>query len=313
MQLVNLSSKVHPDTFGALIAKNFVRFLPNRRLFYPRATNSRYIRWLLPRNNTQMSAKLQNGMYITVDVNDYNGRMLYLFGIAYPEVVETCCALLKPGDNFLDIGANYASVGLLCADIVGTEGRVHIFEPQPHLCQSIRATIAQHKLHHVRLHPFGLMDRDDVLQMSVSSKHTGEGSFVLQHDQLAETICLEVKNIATYLPQFIGNKPFGAKVDVEGAEPHILPWLIQQPNLRFFIFENTHLRGQEKVNIYNDMKRNNLVLFGIKNDKYYTQIHLLDIENEKLHFHDILALKVEPSLVLPRVVTPKQLSGLVNH
>jgi len=45
---------------------------------------------------------------------------------------------LKSGDIFLDVGANYGYWSAFCANLVGPEGELHLFEPVPHHFQSLK-------------------------------------------------------------------------------------------------------------------------------------------------------------------------------
>lgn len=295
-----------PNLFALQIVRSFLK-LPVGKRFYKRATNSRYIQFLLPRKNTQMLARLRNGISITVDVKDYNGRMLYLYGAAYPEVVDTCINLLRSGDIFFDIGANYASVGFLCRDAVGADGNVHLFEPQPELCQRINAAIKTNKLTNVHLHRIGLMDKDDTLHMYRCKDHTGEGSFIFSQENLSEKIQLEVKNIATYLPPLFGEKTFAAKVDVEGAELYLLPWLIQSKKLRFIIFENTHIPVEDRKYLFAKMIRNSFSILGIKNESKKTYLYPINDCEIFYKYHDVLAIRLQKNISLNSRLTPEDL------
>ena len=88
-----------------------------------RLSESRVSKWSC-RGLVSARARLRNGIHLQVDPQDYNGRMLLLAGTPDPKVVETCRALLAPGMAFLDIGANYGSIGLLCTEVVGTTGEI---------------------------------------------------------------------------------------------------------------------------------------------------------------------------------------------
>lgn len=266
--------------------------LPNGRLIYKRVSNSKYVKLFLPNDNTLISTRLKNGVSISVDVKDYNGRMLYLYGLAYPETVETCQFLLNKGDTFLDIGANYGVVGLMCHDIVGSEGSVHLFEPQPKLCTSIGTAIRENDLNNVSLHKIGLMDRDGTLKLAMSQDHTGEASFVFKDSVEKDSLTLEVKDIKTYLPPLLACQNFGAKVDVEGAELYLLPWLLKQNNLKFIVFENTHISSDEKASLLKDIKGCGFTLWGIENRARATMLRPLKWKdfNSKTH-HDVLCSK----------------------
>ncbi len=274
------------------IIRYFLKYSPNGRSLYKRVSNSRYIKFLLPKQNTQILTHLNNGISITVDVKDYNGRMLYIYGSAYPETIETCQSLLSPGDIFLDIGANYGVVGLMCQDIVGSDGEIHLFEPQPELCHRLKDAIHNNSLSNVVLHDVGLMNQDGVLEMCRSSEHTGEASFVFKDSEATDKISLKVKNIQTYLPPLLTDRNFGAKVDVEGAELYLLPWLLEQNKLKFIVFENTHIPLEEKISLFQKMEHYGFSLFGIDTQNCETILNpIQEFTPESTKYHDVLCCK----------------------
>src|ERR1700730_844735 len=69
--------------------------------------------------NYLVYARTHAGLNVEVDVNDYHGRILYLSGTNDPKVQTLASELLAPGDTFLDIGANYSSIGLYASRKVG--------------------------------------------------------------------------------------------------------------------------------------------------------------------------------------------------
>ncbi len=281
-------SPVSPASFGLRAIQSLTRRLPLEKGLY-RITNHALVQNLLPTDRTQCIciARLETGISIEVDLRDYNGRMLYLFGTIDPKIVRICRALLQPGDTFLDIGANHGSVGLLCREAVGDEGSVHLFEPQPDLCGRIKGAIEQCDSHRVQLHPIGLMDRDDTIEMCLSREHSGKASFILNEEDAEAKVLLQVKNLATYLPPLIGERPFGAKIDVEGAEPHLLPWLMQQDQLRFLVFENKYL--QERSQLFEALTRHGFVLFGIGDEWLQTYLHRA--RDTQSAYHDVVAVR----------------------
>lgn len=70
--------------------------------------------------------------------------------------------ILRPGDHFLDIGANLGYFTVFAATQVGHTGRVHAFEPNPRtydlLCRNVRLNNVGHVCH---LHQQALADRVD--------------------------------------------------------------------------------------------------------------------------------------------------------
>jgi len=196
----------------------------------------------IPPNNT---ASLRNGMRISVDINDYNGRMLFLFGSESPKVMKTCRTLLREGDIFFDIGANYGTIGLFCSEHVGSDGEVHLFEPQQVLCKRIVECLNDSKRENIYLHEYGLMDRDGILEMHVPVNHTGRGSFARK--EMGTVTSLPVRDARKVLPELAGDKPVAAKVDVEGAEYLILPAICELPGLRYVVFECNDQKSRQSI------------------------------------------------------------------
>lgn len=250
-------------------------------------------------------AQMLNGILMGVDPLDYHGRILYLFGTNDPKVQAVTQGLLSPGDRFLDIGANYASIGLLAADSVGADGRVHLFEPQPHLCEAVSATIQQAQLTNVQLHPIGLFDRDDTLTLMRPQHHSGMATLIERENidsDTWETVNVPVKEISAYVKPLVVDVPFGVKIDVEGAEPILMPWLLQQPNLKFLVFEAAH----HQATLWNLIQESGLRLYGLRRLVFGKRLRAVTSFADMAQYHDIVAVRsVEP---LPPDVSVRQLA-----
>jgi len=255
-----------------------------------------------------LEATLLNGTRMLVDPNDYHGRILYLFGTNDPKVHWVTQSLLRRGDRFLDIGANYSSIGLLAADAVGPTGHVHLFEPQPDLCQRVGEAIRCAEITNVTLHRLGLMDHDDELVLSRPRHHSGMATFVGRGDDDAWiSQSLPVRDIATYVPPLIANYAFGVKLDVEGAEPSLMPWLVRQDNLRFIVFEVAHNQPE----LWNIVQSCGLHLYGLCRRVFRMQIQLISSPAEMSKFHDVVAVRLTSGAKAPGRVHPIRLRRLI--
>ncbi len=238
----------------------------------------------------QAYTRMLNGLRILVDINDYDGRALFLFGTNDPKVHHVVQALLRKNDVFLDIGANYSSIGLLAEGRVGPLGHVHLFEPQPHLCEVVKAAIGEGKLSNVTLHELGLMDCDGEMQLARPAFHSGKATLVKNRYQHAswDNFPVQVKNIATYLPPLIGQKSFGAKIDVEGAEHILMPWLLKQPMLKFIVFE----ANQNQRTLYDMVRESNFILYGLERTVFIKRVKRVDSFEQMLMYHDLVAVRL---------------------
>jgi FkbM family methyltransferase len=77
-------------------------------------------------------------------------------------------ALLRPGDIFIDIGANIGLYTLIAAQRVGEEGHIHAFEPSAKPYQRLLENVMLNRLTNVTCHRLGLSDTRDTLRMTVS-------------------------------------------------------------------------------------------------------------------------------------------------
>lgn len=276
------------------------------RLSFNRVTNRHF-----PRLAHPVTATLTNGIRIDVDPNDYHGRVLYLFGSNDPKVQHAARALLRPGDRFLDIGANYCSIGLQVADVVGPTGRVHLFEPQPHLCDRVERALAGTGLDQVELHRVALMGHDGQMELTYPSHHSGRATLVGSPERdrsqwLTQTV--PVRAIDRYVSPLVGDEPFGVKLDVEGAEPMLLPWILARPGLRFIILEAADHR-QELWELIGQTK---LTLYGLCRLPLRRRVRRIDRFEQIQWYHDLLALHVPQGLEPPDEINPTKLGRLLR-
>jgi FkbM family methyltransferase len=123
--------------------------------------------------------------------------------------------LLRPGDLFLDVGANVGSYSILAA--VGTGARVIAVEP---IAQAFSALVANIRVNglesRVSAHPVGLSDRVGTLEFTVAQD---SGNHVLADGEHAESAVIATTTIDALCG---GAVPTAIKIDVEGQELRVL-------------------------------------------------------------------------------------------
>ena len=78
------------------------------------------------------------GVVFEVDIEpDLTGVAMYL-GLYEPATARTMTRFLRPGDTFVDIGANIGYLSAVGANLVGRWGQVHCFEPVPRYFQRLQ-------------------------------------------------------------------------------------------------------------------------------------------------------------------------------
>jgi len=78
-------------------------------------------------------------------------RYIYLFGVWEANLSSWIRSALKPGDVFVDVGANIGFFSLLASQIVGSEGRVVSIEPSPTIFAQLTANVALNRVGNIRL------------------------------------------------------------------------------------------------------------------------------------------------------------------
>ena len=84
-------------------------------------------------------------------------------------------SLLRPGDTFLDVGANHGSYSLIAAPVVGADGVVLAFEPQPRLATLLRRSFAANAFGHAEVLEIACSERDGRATFHVSRTASGTG------------------------------------------------------------------------------------------------------------------------------------------
>jgi FkbM family methyltransferase len=83
---------------------------------------------------------------VTCDTSDFIQRYLSVFGVWEPAITALVRSHLKPGDVFVDVGANVGYYSLLAAQAVGDTGHVIAFEPSPTVRGRLAANIDRNGL-----------------------------------------------------------------------------------------------------------------------------------------------------------------------
>jgi FkbM family methyltransferase len=170
-------------------------------------------------------ADLRCGSKAIVLLQDHVGRAMYLWGQHDPRVARVMDAVIGTGDTVLDIGANFGVLGLLAARKVGSEGRVHLFEPQSLVAQCLRASLALNEYRHAEIHECALSSYSGFSEMAiVEPGNLGMTQIVPPDCNLrGQRIQVRVENAADYIPALpVSQGEIIVKIDVEGHEGEIL-------------------------------------------------------------------------------------------
>lgn len=172
------------------------------------------------KNLGERVVRTRYGFLYKADLGDWLGQYVYLTGVYEPPTARVIAELLRPGDSFVDVGANSGFFTLLASHRVGPTGRVSSFEPVPSMRKRLLDNVALNAMSNISVHDVAVSNAEGVLPLFEGPEgHKGISS--LRHiDNSAATI--EVKTVPLDTFRDTVSTVRLVKVDVEGAEQLVL-------------------------------------------------------------------------------------------
>jgi FkbM family methyltransferase len=129
---------------------------------------------------------------------------------------------LKPGDTFIDVGANFGYYTVLASKLVGPTGRVIAFEPDPRSFALLQRNVARNGCTNVVLEQKALSSEPGTLTLHVSDSNRGGHSVIREGTQdISHTVDVPAVRLDDYLKDQDLRVDL-VKIDTEGAEGFIL-------------------------------------------------------------------------------------------
>lgn len=174
-----------------------------------------------------------HGYEIDLDLSRWSERATYFLGRFYDlETQLLLTRILRPGDRFVDIGANIGMISLLGSRLVSPEGVVDAFEPNPRCAARIRSFIQRNAITNIRFHEAALGAVEGPMRLAVPLDNSGEGTLTMLNPPGAGPR----RSVEFFdVPVRVGDEgltsdtrsPVVIKIDVEGFEYHVLSGLSQ--------------------------------------------------------------------------------------
>lgn len=191
-------------TFGKSPNSFFAKMVPNNYQYSPKSMRQ---------------VDIGGGLSFTVDIHDYIGHYIF-FGFRSIEM-DKLFSLINRSDTVIDIGANYGFVTLKIASIVGNDGKVYSFEPDPQNFQSCLINVSQNRFKNITLENKGLGPLTSQMFLEVNTP-SNRGGNRINNNPSKEHVLVEIIT----LDDFVEGKQIDninlIKIDVEGFEHQIL-------------------------------------------------------------------------------------------
>lgn len=176
--------------------------------------------------NGRIQVKTAFGATIEVDGRDFCGRYICYFGVWEPNLTAWIHSHLKPGDCFIDVGANVGYFSLAASPLVGPSGKVIAIEPVARTFDVLAHNLAANGGKNVRAINLAAWDMEATLMFYVSPDIIDGTSTAIPEQAEREHMHARCKVRAATLSSMLTPEEIASarliKVDVEGAERHVI-------------------------------------------------------------------------------------------
>jgi len=177
------------------------------------------------------------GHRLQLDITDATGRYPFFYKSAYePAVTDAIVTALRPGDVFLDVGANIGYFSVLAARTIAPGGRVIAFEPHGGARDALETLVQRNEVSAiVEVVPMALADTEGEATLFTEEGINAHSTIEPALSPMRQVAILRpAENVrTTTLDNWIARRPDliprvrCIKIDVEGAEERVLAGMSQ--------------------------------------------------------------------------------------
>jgi len=165
------------------------------------------------------TARTKCGAAFAVDTKDLIQRYLYLFGVWEPHLTHWLRGRLRPGDTFIDVGANIGYFSVLAARQVGPGGGVVAIEASPRFHEILVENLRANECANVRSVNTAVSDTAERLTFYLEHATNLGATTIIRPAKAAQST---FEMTAQTLPEILTQEELRCarliKIDVEGAE-----------------------------------------------------------------------------------------------
>ncbi|MEO6023850.1 MAG: FkbM family methyltransferase [Burkholderiales bacterium] len=203
---------------------------------------------------------------MSLDTSDFLQRQLYASNDFEPAVREAITKRLRPGDVFVDIGANVGFYALCAAQIVGSKGKVFAFEPAPTTLRGLQKNISINGAANTQPIQIALSDSVGEANLFMDAGYNSGATSLREAPNASQAISVTLDTYDNYSERHGITTPALIKIDVEGAETLVVKGmsrLLALPNRPPMIIEISEFSlkqmGSSKDELFQIMRANGYV------------------------------------------------------
>ncbi len=194
----------------ALFAPNPVAFRERMTAFYKSIGNYRPI------------IRTACGTRLSVDLRDQGvGWPIFMQRKYEPAETRFISQTLRPGDVFVDIGANIGYFTTLASRLVGRLGKVIAFEPDPDHCELLQRNLRLNGARNAVIRNEAIGAHSGASRLYRSPSNFGDHRVVAPAEQ-RQSIPISMRRFDEVCAELRLERADFIKIDVQGYEPHVI-------------------------------------------------------------------------------------------
>lgn len=143
------------------------------------------------------------------------------WGVWEARETEFLRTLLRPGDTFVDVGANIGYFSVLAAGCIGSSGYVIAFEPEPRNLELLHMNLARHGVQaNSTVFPLAAYSRPCQMALATNEANRGDHALAPHASTGLEVRCVRLDDV---LPRSVDV----IKIDTQGFDHDVLEGLAQ--------------------------------------------------------------------------------------
>lgn len=171
---------------------------------------------------SQQTVTVAGRVQMRLDTSDFLQRTLFSANDFEPRIRETIEKRLKPGDVFVDVGANVGFYSLCASKVVGVGGKIYAFEPAPETISALQTNVALNGAANISTSQIALSDQTGISKLYLDSAHNSGATSMRASQNASQEIVVSLDTYDNYALKNGLPTPALVKIDVEGAECLVL-------------------------------------------------------------------------------------------
>ena len=170
-----------------------------------------------------------NGLEMTLSLSELTEAALFFYPQLYNRrEIAFLKSVLRPGDTFVDVGANIGFFSLTLASQVGPLGSVIGIDADEYSCTRLELAAKENGIQNLRVALVAVGDREGRAELVIQgSGNRGNSSVrVMEGAEATQGNGIRCATLPTILEEFGATRVRAMKIDVEGAELNALDQLL---------------------------------------------------------------------------------------